>query len=121
MGSVDIQAKIKKGLARAVSKTGSSNSELVYRIRKTQGNDPLNPSSSEAETLLVNAIFKNYEQGLTDINIQAGDRQLVSDADVQIKANDIIRQGTTRYKVIAVSEAAPTSDVLNYISQVRVQ
>ncbi len=71
--------------------------------------------------LLVNAIFKSYEQSLTDTSIKAGDRQLVSDHTTKIKTNDIIRQGATNYIVVDVDVSAPTSDVLNYISQVRVQ
>ena len=122
MGSANIQAKIRNGLAKAVNKTGSSNSELVYLVTKSDAGTPLNPlPQTETQTLLVNAIFKSYSKFLTDVSIKAGDRELVSDSDVEIKANDIIRQGSSEYIVVSVSLSAPTSDVLNYISQVRLK
>lgn len=122
MGSANIQAKIKRGLAKAINKTGSSSSELVYLVKKSGGGTPVNPLPvTEEKTLLVDAIFKNYEQGLTDTSIKAGDRQLVANNDVKISTNDIIEQGSTRYIVIDVDEVAPTSDVLAYFCQVRVQ
>lgn len=122
MGSANIQAKIKRGLSKAINKTGSSSSELVYLVKKSGGGTPVNPLPvTETRTLLVDAIFKNYEQGLTDTSIKAGDRQLVANNDVKISTNDIIEQGSTRYIVIDVDEVAPTSDVLAYFCQVRVQ
>jgi hypothetical protein len=122
MGSSNIRAKIKRGLAKAVNRTGSSDSERIYLVTRSGGGTPVNPTSViEIKTLLVNAIFKNYEQGLTDSSIKAGDRQLVANNDVKIKTNDIIEQGSTRYIVIDVDEVAPTSDVLAYFCQVRVQ
>ena len=124
MGSANIQAKIKKGLAKTVNKTGSSNSEIVYLVQKTNtgGNTPIDPPvTTETLVELVNAIFKNYDTSLIGGNIVAGDRKLVSDNTVLISVGDIIRQGTTNYIVIDLGEAAPTSDVLVYTPQVRVQ
>lgn len=124
MGSANIQAKIKKGLSKAINKTGSTASELVYLVQETNtgGNTPINPPViAEVDVLLPNAIFKSYDKSLIGGNIVAGDRQLVSDNTVEIKIGDIIKQGTTKYIVIDTDIKAPTSDVLAYISQVRVQ
>jgi hypothetical protein len=121
MGSSTIQARFKSGLAKAVSKTGSATSERVYRVRKTQTGDPLAPAVTTTTQLLPEAIFKSYAKGLTDINIKAGDRELVSNSDNDIQQGDIIRQGSTDYLVISVDEISPTSDVLGYKSQCRVQ
>lgn len=124
MGSANIQAKIKKGLAKATSKTGSSSSELVYLVQKTNsgGNTPIDPPViTTNDVLLVNAIFKNYNQSLVGGNIQVGDRQLVCDNSVVISVGDIIKQGSTNYIVIDLGQSAPTSDVLVYTPQVRVQ
>jgi len=124
MGSANIQAKIKKGLAKAINKTGSSSSELVYLVQKTNsgGNTPIDlPVVVETDVLLKNAIFKSYDKSLLGANIVAGDRELVSDDSVAIKEGDTIKQGTTKYIVISSDIKAPTSDVLVYISQVRVQ
>ena len=124
MGSANIQAKIKKGLAKAINKTGSSSSELVYIVKVTEsgGNDPLNPPTTTEESfLLVDAIFTEYDINSVDGNIRAGDRKLVSNSDIIIATGEIITQGTKKYIVIDVEIKAPTSDVLAYISQVRLQ
>ena len=124
MGSANIQAKIKRGLAKAINKTGSTSSELVYLVQKTNtgGNTPIDPPViAETDTLLVNAIFKNYDQSLIGGNIQAGDRQLVCDDTVQISVGNTIKQGSTNYIVIDLGQSSPTSDVLVYMPQVRVQ
>ena len=124
MAAFDIQAKIKKGLARAVNKTGSPTSDLVYLMQQTVsgGDTPLDtPTVTVTPVLLVNAIFKSYEKELIGGNIVAGDRELVSDNAVEIKAGDTIKQGANEFVVIDVDIKAPTSDVLAYISQVRQQ
>ena len=123
MGSANIQAKIKRGLAKAVNKTGSSSSDLVYVVKTTStGTSSVDPGiDTEISTLLVNAIFQEYNINLIGANIQAGDRKLVSDSDVVINVGDVIRQGSTNYIVINVENKAPTSDNLAYISQVRVK
>lgn len=123
MGSANIQAKIKKGLAKAINKTGSSSSEKVFIVKESGGsNDPLNPVTPTSQNIeLVNAIFTEYDTNSIDGNIQAGDRKLVSNSDVAIVIGERIIQGSTQYIVIDVDTKAPTSDVLAYISQVRVQ
>ena len=123
MSSSQIQARIKAGLARAVIKTGSSSSEKVYIVKESGGNnDPLNPVTPTSQTIeLVNAIFTEYDTNSIDGNIQAGDRKLVSNNDIPVVIGETITQGSTSYIVIDVDTKAPTSDVLVYISQVRVQ
>ena len=121
MGSANIQAKVKAGLAKSAIAVGSPTDLPIYLVTKTQSGTPLAPLTTETTSLLVNAIFKSYEQGLTDVNIRAGDRQLVSDADKEIKQNDVIRQGSVDYIVISVDKKAPDTQPLAYISQVRVQ
>ena len=124
MGSANIQAKIKKGLAKAINKTGSTSSEKVFLIQEvnTGGDTPIDlPVITETSIELVNAIFREYDKSLLGGNIIAGDRELVSDNDVAIAAGDTIKQGTTNYTVIDLEIKAPTSDVLVYISQLRVK
>lgn len=123
MSSANIQAKIRKGLAKAVNKTGSASSELVYLVQETNtgGNTPIDPPViTTVNVLLKNAIFKSYDQSLIGGNIIAGDRQLVSDNTVALSVGDTINQGLVNYIVIDLGQAAPTSDVLVYTSQVRV-
>lgn len=123
MSASSIQAKIKKGLAKAISKTGSSSSSLVYLVKKTTtAGTPVSPGVTTTENILLpNAIFKEYNAKMLDVNILAGDRQLVCDEVTAIKQGDIIKQGVTEYTVINVDIKAPTSDVLAYIAQVRVK
>ena len=124
MAAIDIQAKIKKGLARAINKVGSPASDLVYLMQEavSGGDTPLDtPTVTVTPVLLVNAIFKSYEKELIGGNIVAGDRELVSDNTVEIKAGDTIKQGANEFVVIDVDIKAPTSEVLAYISQVRQQ
>jgi len=121
MSASSIQDKVKKGLAKAVSATGSTSSELVYVVRetKTGGTLIVAPTITTSDVLLPNAIFKSYDKALLDVNILIGDRQLVSNSDVVISQGDTIKQGTKEYVVIGVDVKAPTSDILAYIAQVR--
>jgi hypothetical protein len=123
MGSANIQAKIKKGLAKAVSKTGSNASELVYLVKevKTSG-DPISPPTiTKTDILLKNAIFKSFDKSVISENILTGDRMLVSDNTVEIKQGFTIKQGGVEYIVVDVDIKAPTSDILVYISHLRVK
>ena len=123
MSAANIQAKIKKGLARAVSKTGSPTSELIYLVSETTtAGTPIAPGvTTTANLLLVDGIFNEYDAKLFDGNILAGDRRLVCNSDVIIKQGDTIKQGTVFYTVVSVDIKAPTSDVLAYIAQVRLK
>lgn len=124
MGSANIRAKIKKGLAKAVNKTGSSDVDKVYLIKRTNtgGNSPINPPVyTETSIELVNAIFTSLDTKLFDGDIKASDRQLVSDDSSYVTQGDIIEQGSNRYIIINQDVKAPTSDVLAYISQLRLQ
>lgn len=124
MTSANIRAKIQKGLAKAINKTGSSSSDKIYLIQKTVtgGDTPLSPATeTETKVLLVNAMFKSFDKDQFSGGIQAGDRMLVSDYNVPVSNGDIIEEGDTRYIVVNQGVKAPTSDTLVYISQVRVQ
>ena len=122
MGSIDIQAKVRKGLARADNKTGSSTSDKVFLITTTStGTATEIGIVTETSTLLLNAIFTSYNINLIGANIQVGDRQLISNSDIAIPTGSTIRQGSTDYIVIGPSPVAPTSDVLLYKTQVRVK
>ena len=123
MSAANIQAKIKKGLAKATSKTGSATSELVYLVSEsTTAGTPLAPgTTTTTNILLVDAIFNQYDAKLLDDNILAGDRRLVCNNVTPIKQGDTIQQGAVFYIVIEVDIKAPTSDVLAYIAQVRIK
>ena len=123
MASVDIQQRIKAGLAKAVNKTGSSSSDKVYLVSKIRtGGDgtPLNPGTvTTSEVLLKDAIFKSYDKSLVGGNIEQGDRELVSGSDVAITTGSTVKAGSDSYKVISVEIKAPAGDALVYMSQLR--
>ena len=123
MGSANIQAKVRKGLAKAINKTGSANSDPVYLVSEvTTAGTPLAPgATTTTNILLVDAIFNQYDASTFDANILSGDRRLVCNGDVLIKQGDTIQQGALFYIVISVDIKAPTSDVLAYIAQVRLK
>ena len=121
MAAIDIQAKIKKGLARAINKVGSPASDLVYLVRETKAGGTLvdPPTITKNNILLLNAIFTEYDKKTVDVNILAGDRRLVCDGDVELTQGDTIKQGLVFYKVVGVDDKAPTSSRLAQIAQVR--
>ena len=122
MSAAQIQARVKSGLARAALKAGSPDSDKVYLITTTStGTATTIGVITESSTLLTNAIFTSYDIALIGANIQAGDRQLISDSDVVIPTGSTIRQGATDYIVIGPSPVAPTSNVLVYKTQLRVK
>ena len=121
MGAASIQKKIIDALKKSKIAVGSPTDLPIYLVRSTQAGTPLSPITTESTILLLDAQFKSYQQGLTDINIKAGDRQLVSNSDNEVRQNDAIRQGTDNYIVIAVDKRAPSGSPLVYISQVRLQ
>ncbi len=125
MGSLNLQNKIKIGLAKAINATGSITSDLVFIVKRTQtggGNTPSNPPVfSDTNVLLVDAVFKTYDSKLVDANYVAGDRVLVSNSDVDILEGETIIQGDLKYVVIDVDIKGPTSDILAYESQVRLK
>lgn len=123
MSSASIQAKIKAGLSRAVTRTGSSVVDKVYLVVESGGSiDPITPvAPTKANVELVNAVFTAYDIRLVGANIRAGDRQLISDDSVIITVGATIKQGTVNYIVIGTTSVSPTSDVLLYKSQLRVK
>jgi hypothetical protein len=123
MSAASIQAKVKKLLARAIVITGSATSEKVYLVRKsTTAGTPVSPGVTTTTTLeLVNALFTNYDAKYLDANILAGDRKLVCDNAHIVQQGDIVTQGALNYTVVNVAIIAPTSDVLLYMPQLRLQ
>ena len=123
MSAASIRANIKKGLAKAAAATGSATSDKVYVIKSvTVGGSALGGGTTTSTTTpLPSAIFKSFDAKLFGGTMLAGDRVLVSDNVTAITQGDTIQQGTSYYVVVAVDVKAPQSDVLAYISQVRLK
>lgn len=123
MSSSTIQAKIRAGLKRAQKKTGSATSEKVYLIKSsTTSGTPLAPGvTTTSQVELTNAIFIDFEAKRFDINILAGDRELICDNVNIVKQGDVIKQGSLTYYVVNIEIIAPTSDVLAYLPQLRLK
>ena len=120
MAGVDIQAKVKAGLAKATNAVGSG--DLIYLVRETQtGGTPISPPTITTERiLLVNAIFKEIKiSQFTNSLIQQGDRRLVCGPDVLLKLNDKIEQGTRKMYIVDVGPVEPSGVVLVYKPVVR--
>ena len=124
MSSAQIQKRIKAGLKRAQAKTGSPTADKVYHVSEvnTGGNTPVDPPViTKTETELPNAIFIDFDAKMFSATILAGDRQLICDNAKVIVQGDKIRQGSINYIVVSNEPIAPTSDVLAYIPQLRIQ
>jgi uncharacterized protein (DUF433 family) len=123
MSSSELIQDVKDLLSEAISLAGSSTSEKIYVIKETiTGGGPLGGgTTSSVTTLLTNAVFKSYDAKVFGDTILAGDRMLVSDNVTAINQGDTIQEGAVFYIVINIDIKAPTSDVLAYISQVRLK
>ena len=124
MAGFDIQAKVKSGLSKAIAKTGSASSELVYLIEMVGGtgtpSSPITPT--ENPVLLVDAIFKSITtNNMDDTLIESGARSLVCNGDVEIEQSAIIAVGANRYIVQAVDVKNPAGVPLAYIATVAPQ
>ena len=120
MAGIDIQAKVKRGLSKAVNATGSG--DLVYLVKETQtGGTPITPPTITTENiLLVDAIFKNINiNQMTNTLIQEGDRELISSSDVALSINDKIEQGARKMYIVSTKPSEPAGVVLVYKSIVR--
>ena len=123
MAGVDIQAKVRAGLSKAIAATSSATADLVYVVKtSTTAGTPINPGvTTETDVLLVNAIFKSFNRNLIDGTlIQDGDRQLVCNGDVELIQNEVIKVGGDRYYIVGVDVKNPSGVPLAYIAQVRV-
>jgi hypothetical protein len=124
MAGIDIQAKVKRGLRRAIEKTGSANSPLIYKVERTgSAGTPSSPGSlSTVDIVLVDSIFKSYDLSNIDQTfIKTGDRQLVTNGDVLIKENDIIKTEGRLFIVVSVDVKNPAGVPLAYIANIRPQ
>tara|TARA_R110000803_G_C11828251_1_gene302906 strand:+ start:314 stop:685 length:372 start_codon:yes stop_codon:yes gene_type:complete len=123
VSSFELSQDVKDLLAEAINLAGSITSEKIYVIKETvTGGGPLGGGTvSSPATLLPNATFKSYDAKLFGGTMLAGDRVLVSDNATVINQGDTIQEGAVKYIVINIDIKAPTSDVLAYISQVRLK
>jgi len=120
MAGIDIQAKVRGGLAKAVAATGPG--DLVYFLKEIQApGTPINPTPIITEPiLLVDAVFKSINQNLINgTSIRSGDRVLVVNGDVVLRQHDIIQQGTKKMSVESVDSKMPAGVLLSQICIVR--
>ncbi len=124
MAGLDIQAKVKRGLARAINKTGANASTLVYLVQRSgSAGTPSSPGTqSTNDVLLKDAIFKSYDLSNIDQTfIKTGDRQLVTNGDILIKENDIIKHEERLFIVASVDVKNPAGVPLAYTANIRPQ
>ena len=121
MAGIDIQERVKVGLARAIDRTGGNPAQVVILIRKTGGGTPENPTPViDTAVPLVDAVVSGYDNTNFDQSlIQTGDRKLVTNGNVEIKQNDTVSIDDDYFIVISVDVKNPAGVPLAYISQLR--
>lgn len=120
MAGSDIASKVKAGLAKAQIAV-SDGGNLVQLEVDTVINDPINgDQTSTTLTELKDAIFKSYDKKLIDgANILAGDRQLVTNGDVELKQGDYVVAYSKRYIIVSIDTKKPSEVLLAQICQCR--
>lgn len=123
MAGLDISSKVKAGLLKANVKTGNGSNAIYLNKKTTTPGTPINPGTEViTPILLVDAIIKNFDKKLIDNDlILGGDKQVVSNGDVEIIQNDELSINGKIHAVIAVDVKSPSNVPLAYIAQVRAQ
>ena len=88
----------------------------------TGGDGITPPTETITDVPLVDAIFQSYDQKNIDGTlIQAGDRLIVCNGDVELAANDFIKEAGVRYMVVTSEVIKPAGVVLAVKAFVRRQ
>ena len=122
MSGLDIQAKVKLGLARANIATGNGTNSIVLSVKTiTPGGSPINPPVvSYSYVTLVDAIVKSVDQKLIDNTfILATDEALVANGDVPLSVGDKLTVNGNGYVIITVKTSNPTNVILSYSAVIR--
>ena len=122
MSGLDIQAKVKLGLARANIATGNGTNSIVLSVKTiTPGGSPMRPPAvSYSYVTLVDAIVKSVDQKLIDNTfILATDEALVANGDVPLSVGDKLTVNGNGYVIITVKTSNPTNVILSYNAVIR--
>ena len=122
MSGLDIQAKVKLGLARANLATGNGTNSIVLSVKTiAPGGSPINPPVvSYSYVTLVDAIVKSVDQKLIDNTfILATDEALVANGDVPLSVGDKLTVNGNGYVIITVKTSNPTNVILSYNAVIR--
>lgn len=123
MGGASVAAKVKKGLRKANAATGENPNPIYKEVKVLTGGDGITPPTETiTDAPLVDAIFQSYDQKNIDGTlIQAGDRLIVCNGDVELAANDFIKEAGVRYMVVTSEVIKPAGVVLAVKAFVRRQ
>ena len=123
MGGASVAAKVKKGLRKANAATGENPNPIYKEVKVLTGGDGITPPTETiTDVTLVDAIFQSYDQKNIDGTlIQAGDRLIVCNGDVELAANDFIKEAGVRYMVVTSEVIKPAGVVLAVKAFVRRQ
>lgn len=116
-----IRAEVQEGLAQAAAELKGANDDPINLVKRAAGGTLIAPTATETKTELINAIFTALDTNIFNGEIKSVDRQLVSDHEVHVEIGDLIEQGSKRYLVVDQDVKAPLTEVLVYISHVRLQ
>ena len=123
MSGASIADKVKKGLRKANAATGENPNPIYKEVKVLTGGDGITPPTETiTDVTLVDAIFQSYDQKNIDGTlIQAGDRLIVCNGDVELAANDFIKEAGVRYMVVTSEVIKPAGVVLAVKAFVRRQ
>lgn len=123
MAGIDISKKVKSGLRKANAAVGENPNPIYKEVKVLTGGDGITPPTEAiTDVPLVDAIFQSYDQKNIDGTlIQAGDRLIVCSGDVELAANDFIKEAGVRYMVVTSEIIKPAGVVLAVKAFVRRQ
>lgn len=113
MPGKDIQAKIKKGLAKVTEKLGSG--ELIYLVKATVSTgNPLSPGAVSSENVLLkDAVLRVIKVNqFSNSSAIDGDKELVIGCDVIVKVGDVVTQGASKMAIKTVNYIKPSGVLL---------
>jgi len=123
MSGIDISNKVKAGLRKANAATGENPNPIYKEVKVLTGGDGITPPSETiTDVQLVDAIFQSYDQKNIDGTlIQAGDRLLVCNGDVELSTKDFVKEAGVRYMVVTSEIIRPAGVTLAVKAFVRRQ
>ncbi len=113
MSGASVAAKIAKGLGKVTKALGSG--ESIYLIQKTvTAGSPTSPGTVTTENILLkDAVLKSIViNQFSNSSAIDGDKELVTNSDVELKVGDKVIQGSSTMIVKVVTAYKPSGVLL---------
>ncbi len=123
MSGADIDRDVKEMLRDGNNFVGPNPNPIYKEVKVLMGGDGITPPTETiTDVPLVDAIFQSYDQKNIDGTlIQAGDRLIACNGDVELTAKDFIKEAGVRYMVVTSETINPAGVVLAVKAFVRRQ